>query len=73
MRQTASSLCQGQIDPDHPVLELWQVIAGRVPGRSGGRQITLYDSVGFAVEHFSALRYIRDRLEDGFSEDLGAL
>ncbi|MEM7212651.1 MAG: ornithine cyclodeaminase, partial [Pseudomonadota bacterium] len=27
------------------------------------RQITLFDSVGFAIEDFSALRYIRDQLE----------
>lgn len=52
-----------QLDPDHPVTELWQVIAGQVPGRSSPDQITLFDSVGFATEDFSALRYLRDQLE----------
>jgi ornithine cyclodeaminase len=46
-----------QLDPDHPVTELWQVMCGEVPGRTSARQITLFDSVGFAIEDFSALRY----------------
>jgi ornithine cyclodeaminase len=51
-----------QLAPDHPVTELWQVIIGATPGRRSDRQITLFDSVGFAVEDFSALRYVRDQL-----------
>jgi len=47
-----------QLAPDHPVTELWRVIAGQARGRTGERQITLFDSVGFAVEDFSSLRYI---------------
>ncbi|WP_413872875.1 ornithine cyclodeaminase [Albidovulum sp.] len=52
-----------QLAPDHPVTELWQVITGAVAGRTGARQITLFDSVGFAIEDFSALRYIHERLK----------
>ncbi|WP_349963207.1 ornithine cyclodeaminase [Rhizobium sp. ZPR3] len=63
-----------QLDPDHPVIELWQVIAGHATGRSGERQITLFDSVGFAIEDFSALRYVRDRLKDtGLYDELDLL
>jgi ornithine cyclodeaminase len=63
-----------QLDPDHPVTELWRVIAGEVPGRRDARQITLFDSVGFATEDFSALRYVRDRLaETGTFEELDLL
>ena len=51
-----------QLDPDHPVTELWRVITGQAPGRRDGRQITLFDSVGFATEDFSSLRYVRDQL-----------
>jgi ornithine cyclodeaminase len=51
-----------QLEPDHPVTELWQVISGIAPGRRSERQITLFDSVGFAIEDFSALRYVHDRL-----------
>ncbi|WP_420398345.1 ornithine cyclodeaminase [Nioella sp.] len=52
-----------QLDEDHPVTELWQVILGEAEGRVWSQQITLFDSVGFAIEDFSALRYVRDRLE----------
>ncbi len=51
-----------QLDPDHPVTELWQVITGQAQGRTDARQITLFDSVGFAIEDFSALRYVHDQL-----------
>lgn len=53
-----------QLDADHPVTELWQVIAGKAEGRRSASQITLFDSVGFATEDFSALRFIRDQLDD---------
>ena len=52
-----------QLPEDHPVTELWQVIAGEVPGRASPGQITLFDSVAFATEDFSALRYVRDQLD----------
>ena len=63
-----------QLAPDHPVTELWQVIAGQAPGRTSADQITLFDSVGFAIEDFSALRFIRDRLKGtDFYHDLDLL
>jgi ornithine cyclodeaminase len=51
-----------QMPADFPVTELWRVVSGELPGRKDQRQITLFDSVGFATEDFSALRYVRDRL-----------
>ncbi len=51
-----------QLSADHPVTELWSVIADRAEGRRGRDEITLFDSVGFAVEDFSALRYVRRKL-----------
>lgn len=51
-----------QLSDDHPVAELWRVIMGETPGRSSDSQITLFDSVGFATEDFSALRYVREKL-----------
>ncbi|PVM82919.1 ornithine cyclodeaminase [Caulobacter endophyticus] len=51
-----------QLEPDFPVTELWQVVSGQAPGRRGAGQITVFDSVGFAIEDFSALRYLRDRI-----------
>ncbi|MCV6574289.1 MAG: ornithine cyclodeaminase [Cohaesibacter sp.] len=47
-----------QLDADHPVTELWQVITGDKQGRTDDQQITLFDSVGFAIEDFSALKYL---------------
>lgn len=52
-----------QLDPDHPVTELWQVMTGQAPGRVSDKQITIFDSVGFAIEDFSALRFVRDRIK----------
>ena len=52
-----------QLAPDHPVTELWQVIAGQASGRTSAKQITLFDGVGFAIEDFAALRYVHDRVK----------
>lgn len=43
---------------DHPVTELWEVITGQSAGRTGPEEITVFDSVGFAMEDYSALRYV---------------
>ena len=51
-----------QLAPDHPVIEMWQVINGTARGRTSPEEITLFDSVGFAIEDFSALRYVRDHI-----------
>jgi ornithine cyclodeaminase len=52
-----------QMGPDFPVTELWQVITGAAAGRRSADQITIFDSVGFATEDFSALRYLRDQVQ----------
>ena len=49
-----------QLEADFPVTELWRVVAGLTPGRTSETQITVYDSVGFAIEDFSVLRYLSD-------------
>jgi hypothetical protein len=36
------------------------VLAGEAPGRESREQVTVFDSVGFALEDFSALRLLRD-------------
>ena len=62
-----------QLPPDHPVTELWRVIRGEAPGRRSASEVTLFDSVGFAVEDFSALRWVhatRQRLGLGTMLDL---
>ena len=49
-----------QLPADFAVTELWEVLGGRAPGRTSGAQVTVFDSVGFALEDFSALRFLRD-------------
>lgn len=52
-----------QLPDDYPVQQLWKVITGQTAGRRSEAQITLFDSVGFAIEDFSSLRYIRDLIQ----------
>jgi ornithine cyclodeaminase len=47
-----------QLPSDHRVYPLWRVIADFDVGRESDQQITIFDSVGFALEDFSTLRYI---------------
>ena len=49
-----------QLPPDFAVTELWQVLAGQHGGRASDAAVTVFDSVGFALEDFSALRFLRD-------------
>jgi ornithine cyclodeaminase len=53
-----------QMPEDFPATELWRVIAGEVPGRRSADEITLFDSVGFAIEDFSALSYLAEATRD---------
>jgi ornithine cyclodeaminase len=48
-----------QMDASYAVLELAAVLARRAPGRAHAQEVTVFDSVGFALEDFSALRYLR--------------
>jgi ornithine cyclodeaminase len=52
-----------QLSADHPVTELWRVITGEERGRRDPRQITLFDSVGFAIEDFSALCWLAEEID----------
>lgn len=49
-----------QVPETFGVTELWRVLTGDAAGRTSAEQITLFDSVGFAVEDFSALRFVQD-------------
>ncbi|MCH8570279.1 ornithine cyclodeaminase [Nesterenkonia sp. AY15] len=49
-----------QVEPDFPVVEFWQVLTGAESGRQSPEQITIFDSVGFAIADLSALRFVRD-------------
>jgi ornithine cyclodeaminase len=47
-----------QLPPGFPVTELCEVLAARAPGRASASEVTIFDSVGFALEDFAALRYL---------------
>lgn len=49
-----------QMPSDFAVTELWEVLSQHQAGRTSAGQVTVFDSVGFALEDFSALRYMRD-------------
>ena len=53
-----------QLPADFPVTELWRVLAGQATGRNDDQQITVFDSVGFALEDFSALRYVYRKAQE---------
>lgn len=48
---------------DFAVTELWQVLRGERRGRDSADQVTVFDSVGFALEDFSALRFMQQTAE----------
>ena len=59
-----------QLDAEHPVTELWQVLDDTVKGRQTPDQITVFDGVGFAVEDFSALRWLSIQVANGASSEI---
>ncbi|MGW5960957.1 ornithine cyclodeaminase [Methylorubrum thiocyanatum] len=59
-----------QMPADYPVVELWRVLRGEAPGRVATDEITLFDSVGFALEDFSALHCLREIAGPGSDLDL---
>jgi ornithine cyclodeaminase len=52
-----------QLPADFPVVDLWKVLAGIAPGREDDAQVTVFDSVGFALEDYSTLRYVREQAQ----------
>ncbi len=47
-----------QLPAEHPVVDLWRVLAGSAEGRQSREQVTVFDSVGFALEDYTALRLV---------------
>jgi ornithine cyclodeaminase len=50
-----------QLPGDFPVVDLWRVLAKLETGRQSARQVTVFDSVGFALEDYSTLRYVHEQ------------
>ena len=47
-----------QLESWFPVTEFCDVLAAKSPGRMNEQEVTIFDSVGFALTDFSALRYL---------------
>jgi ornithine cyclodeaminase len=47
-----------QLEPNSPTFDLWRVLTGEIAGRDSAEQVTLFDSVGFALEDYSTLQYV---------------
>lgn len=60
-----------QMPADFPTIDLWKVLTGEVEGRQNDDQITIFDSVGFALEDYSTLRYVyAQALQRKFGTDI---
>jgi ornithine cyclodeaminase len=58
---TAQSMLEGEVQqcsPDRIHAELWELVSKQKPGRENDHEITLFDSVGFALEDYSILRVV---------------
>ena len=53
-----------QLPADFAVTEFAQVVSGRSVGRASADEVTVFDSVGFALEDFSALRLLHRLLAE---------
>jgi ornithine cyclodeaminase len=50
------------MSPDFPVIEFAQVVRNAQPGRTCAADVTVFDSVGFALEDYTALRFLHELL-----------
>jgi ornithine cyclodeaminase len=63
-----------QMPADFAVTELWEVLSGLRTGRDSNEQVTVFDSVGFALEDYSALRFVYEAAQqDGVGERLALI
>ena len=56
-------LADGAITPDHIHAELGQIVMGARPGRTSDEQITLFDSVGLAIQDIATASHLLDAAE----------
>jgi len=53
-----------QMPADYPLIEFARIARGEVTGRASERDITVFDSVGFALEDYSTLRFLYSLLQE---------
>ena len=63
------SLLEGEVqnlDDSAVYAELWQLLAGQLPGRESETEFTLCDAVGFALEDFSIIKLLHTYSQQPF-------
>lgn len=53
-----------QLPSNFPVIEFADVVSGAAQGRGSAAEITVFDSVGFALEDYSALRFLHELIRE---------
>ena len=59
--ELATARKAGIVDDSHVIGEIGEVLAGRVPGRENGEQITVYKSLGHVAQDLAAAGYLQQR------------
>ena len=49
---------EGAVGPEHIRAELGEVVAGMAPGRSSDTEITIFESLGIAIEDLAAADHV---------------
>ena len=57
-------LAEGAIAPGHIRAELGEVLTGLAPGRTGDGELTVFESLGLAVEDLAAAEYVARRARE---------
>jgi ornithine cyclodeaminase len=58
------ALREGAVEPGHIRAELGEVLRGTKPGRTSAEEITLFKSLGLAVEDLAAAGYLYDKAKE---------
>lgn len=57
-------VAEGAITNDHICGEIGEVLAGKIPGRTGEREVTLFKSLGMAVEDVATAHFVYTRARE---------
>jgi ornithine cyclodeaminase/alanine dehydrogenase-like protein (mu-crystallin family) len=66
-------ITEGKITADHIYAEIGEIASGETPGRTGDEEITLYKSMGLAIQDAAAANWFYEkarRVKQGFDKDL---
>jgi len=55
---------EGMIDDDHIVGEIGEILLGRVQGRTSPGEITMFKSLGIAVEDLASAHYVLNKAQE---------